>query len=472
MLRRTSSPYVNDITKGKSFNFSVWDDLTAYNNNALIQDFVTYAGAMYVCLNSVQAGDVDPKTDTVDGTIVGNYWMQVVKGIEGPKGDDGKIYVPTVSSAGTLSWKVNSGVVPKSINIKGQQGESGLGLEFKWSGTKLLVRQEGSADWTASPDLKSTLVYTPSLKNGNLVFEPTNQNDYQPINFGKIKGENGKDGLSAYEIAVKKGFKGTESEWVRSLAKQVGSLPMRNILLRVDTDPALFPDENYCGTHIQWKYDSDDYPEWNNLIQINQLMNIALSGLNLNYDGVEEHDGKECYHLSLNYNEIDYIDAKNNVKFGPKIRTISDVYLPIMSSNYVSPDKIAEVDKTDLYVSGEGSCENYFYISDPNNKGWTLTSHCSGSGCMCNCGCGTEKKYWVTATPGGADTAFNYQEGLDSILTPCETSEIDSVISGTGSTLVMVCVDENTTSSSRSCSLIFTASGTTTKINIHQEKGV
>ena len=37
--------------------------------------------------------------------------------------------------------------------------------------------------------------------------------------------------------------------------------PTGNIILRVDTDPALFPDENYCGTHIQWKYDSEDYKE-------------------------------------------------------------------------------------------------------------------------------------------------------------------------------------------------------------------
>ena len=73
MIRRTSSPYVVDTTKGKSFNFSVWDDLTAYNNNSQIQDFVSYAGAMYACMNSVQAGDVDPKTDTVDGSIIGNY---------------------------------------------------------------------------------------------------------------------------------------------------------------------------------------------------------------------------------------------------------------------------------------------------------------------------------------------------------------------------------------------------------------
>ena len=90
MLRRTSSPYVSDITKGKSFNFSVWDEFTGYNNNALIQDFVSYDGALYACIKSVLAGDVNPKTDTADGTITGNYWMQVVKGIAGRDGKKGK----------------------------------------------------------------------------------------------------------------------------------------------------------------------------------------------------------------------------------------------------------------------------------------------------------------------------------------------------------------------------------------------
>lgn len=467
MIRRTSTPYVNDTTRGKSFNFSEWDDLTAYNNNAIVQDFVSYAGAMYVCLNSVQAGDVDPRTDTADGSIVGNYWMQIVNGVEGPKGDDGKIYVPTVSSAGTLSWKVNSGTTPKSVNIKGPQGDPGLGLEFKWSGTKLLVRQEGSADWTASPDLASTIVYTPVLKNGNLVFEPTNTSDYQPINFGKIKGKDGvngkngadgkpgkdgKDGLSAYELAKKHGFTGSEAAWLRNLETNVKGAAPKNLLLRVDSDPALFPDENYCGTHIQWKYDSDDYTEWNNLIQINQLMNLALAGLNLNYVDTVDHDGKKCYHLALDYNEIDYIDTKNNVQYGPKIRTLSDVYIPIYGNgSAVDPDKPASVDTKSIVLDRQATCEKYFYISDPNNKGWVMKNNIS----------------WLDATPGGADTAFDLQEGEDSALTPCETVTIDKEVSGTGSTLVMLCADENT-GSSRTGTITLTASGEITTINIKQ----
>lgn len=460
MLKRTSTPYVNDVNKGKSFNFSAWDNLTAYNNNALIQDFVTYAGAMYVCINSVQAGDVDPKMDTADGSIVGNYWMQVVKGVEGPRGNSGNTYIPSVSETGTLTWKLNNGSAPKTVNIKGPQGDAGLGLEFKWEGSRLLVRQEGSLDWTSSPDLTSNVIYSPTLRNGELIFEPVKVTNAEPIVFGNLKG---RDGKSAYEIAVQHGFRGSESAWLASLKGGVErdgkngtaeiAAPAGNIILRVDTDPALFPDENYCGTHIQWKYDSEDYKEWNNLIQINQLMNIALSGINLNYQGVKTHEGKLCYNLTLDYNEIDYIDTKNNVKFGPKIRTISDVYIPIYGGGNIDPDQPAKPDNTTITFGKDASCEKYFYINDPNNKGWELINNCS----------------WLYATPGGADTAFNLQEGLDSIFTPCETVTADSTITGSGSTLVILCVNENTTDAERSYTLNLTSAGTTSKINVIQK---
>lgn len=460
MLKRTSTPYVNDVNKGKSFNFSAWDNLTAYNNNALIQDFVTYAGAMYVCINSVQAGDVDPKMDTADGSIVGNYWMQVVKGVEGPRGNSGNTYIPSVSETGTLTWKLNNGSAPKTVNIKGPQGDAGLGLEFKWEGSRLLVRQEGSLDWTSSPDLTSNIIYSPTLRNGELIFEPVKVTNAEPIVFSNLKG---RDGKSAYEIAVQHGFRGSESAWLASLKGGVErdgkngtaeiAAPAGNIILRVDTDPALFPDENYCGTHIQWKYDSEDYKEWNNLIQINQLMNIALSGINLNYQGVKTHEGKLCYNLTLDYNEIDYIDTKNNVKFGPKIRTISDVYIPIYGGGNIDPDQPAKPDNTTITFGKDASCEKYFYINDPNNKGWELTNNCS----------------WLYATPGGADTAFNLQEGLDSIFTPCETVTADSTITGSGSTLVILCVNENTTGAERSYTLNLTSAGTTSKINVIQK---
>lgn len=382
------SPYVKSASKGKSFNFSEWDNLTAYSNNSLIQDFVVYSGALYACINDVPEGSVNPRTDTVDGAIQGKYWLQVIKGIKGPKGNDGidgkdgKTFVPSISSSGVLTWKENSSVTPGAVNIKGPKGDPGNGLEFNWNGTKLLVRQIGDSNWTASPDLKQNKIYVPNVKNGNLTFSLQELNsDSTEFNFGSIKGKDGKDGingtngkdgrngrdgingvdgkngkdgkdgkdgkngiqgrpgLSAYQVACLSGFSGTEEEWLESIKGKNGN----NVILRVDTDPALFPDENYCGTHIQWKYDSEDYSEWRNLIQINQLMNLALGGINLEYKGIIYHEGKKCQHLILNYYEIDYIDSDGKIIFGDKIRQVSDVYVPIVRMTWDDDDPQEEI---------------------------------------------------------------------------------------------------------------------------------
>lgn len=359
------SPYVNSTAKGKSFNFSEWDSLAAYNNNSFIQDFVSFEDAIYVCINSVDAGENNPKIDTVNGSIAGKHWIQVIKGIPGAKGNDGVTYVPNVSESGVLTWKENFGTPPNQINIKGSKGDPGNSLEFKWNGTKLYVRQVGSSDWFSSPDLKSNKVFVPSLQNGNLIFSLKDQNSVSSeINFGNIKGKDGrpgingkngsdgksgkngkdgKDGLSAYQIACKNGYIGSKKEWIESLKGKDGN----NVLLRVDTDPALFPDENYCGTHIQWKYDSENYTEWRNLIQINQLMNLALGGINLEYGGIVYHNGRKCQHLVLNNYEVDYIDTDGKIVFGNKIRKVSDVYVPVVRMEWSDYDPEPE---TPLYL--------------------------------------------------------------------------------------------------------------------------
>lgn len=60
-------------------------------------------------------------------------------------------------------------------------------------------------------------------------------------------------------------------------------------------------------------------------------MNLALGGINLENLGVEKHNGKDCYHIVLNYSEVDYIDTNNKIVFGDKIRQVSDLYIPIES---------------------------------------------------------------------------------------------------------------------------------------------
>ena len=52
--------------------------------------------------------------------------------------------------------------------------------------------------------------------------DPFTYNDFTPEQLLALKGENGIDGKSAYQLAVEKGFIGTEAEWISSLKGENG----------------------------------------------------------------------------------------------------------------------------------------------------------------------------------------------------------------------------------------------------------
>lgn len=52
--------------------------------------------------------------------------------------------------------------------------------------------------------------------------DPFTYNDFTPEQLLALKGENGIDGKSAYQLAVEKGFAGTEAEWIASLKGETG----------------------------------------------------------------------------------------------------------------------------------------------------------------------------------------------------------------------------------------------------------
>ena len=84
--------------------------------------------------------------------------------------------------------------------IKGETGE-GRNLEFAWQGTMLGVRLEGEENYQFI-DLKG---------------EQGLQGDQGERGEQGIQGEQGNEGKSAYEVAVKNGYTGTEEEWLNSL---------------------------------------------------------------------------------------------------------------------------------------------------------------------------------------------------------------------------------------------------------------
>ena len=54
--------------------------------------------------------------------------------------------------------------------------------------------------------------------------DPFTYDDFTPEQLLALKGENGIDGKSAYQLAVEKGFVGTEAEWVASLKGETGPI--------------------------------------------------------------------------------------------------------------------------------------------------------------------------------------------------------------------------------------------------------
>ena len=59
--------------------------------------------------------------------------------------------------------------------------------------------------------------------------DPFTYNDFTPEQLLALKGENGIDGKSAYQLAVEKGFVGTEAEWVASLKGETGPIGPQGI---------------------------------------------------------------------------------------------------------------------------------------------------------------------------------------------------------------------------------------------------
>lgn len=59
--------------------------------------------------------------------------------------------------------------------------------------------------------------------------DPFTYNDFTPEQLLALKGKNGIDGKSAYQIAVDKGFAGTEAEWITSLKGETGPIGPQGI---------------------------------------------------------------------------------------------------------------------------------------------------------------------------------------------------------------------------------------------------
>ena len=74
--------------------------------------------------------------------------------------------------------------------------------------------------------------------------DPFTYNDFTPEQLLALKGENGIDGKSAYQLAVEKGFIGTEAEWIASLKGKNGINGKSAYQLAVE--------KGFIGTEAEW----------------------------------------------------------------------------------------------------------------------------------------------------------------------------------------------------------------------------
>lgn len=413
-----------NYNKGKSFRFSEWNSSTLFSNDDYIQDFVSYMGSMYACIQTNTG--VEPTNEL--------YWKLIVsgqQGIQGIQGKTGVTFTPHVDSQGNLSWTNDGGLEnPVTVNIKGQKGdtgkdstvpgpkgdsvtgpvgpqgkrgEQGIGLEFNWDGTKLGIKRTIDDEYTYV-DLKGTTgsrglrgltgdtgpegpigpkgdslciqVSEPNEFGQRFLQKRYNENEawVSFFDLSQMRGPKGdsiiierntetgnieyryqnQPSIANKVLIYKDDIKGPKGDTIartyvaddgylyiqlsgEELPRRVGYVrgdrgaDGREILLRTYTGPSENPDDPRLGTHIQWKYAGDEYKLWTNLIQINDLMNVALAGIKLEYEVIQELNEigvmtkYEVLHLS-SY-EVEF-DENNKLVLTKKIANLSTIKVP------------------------------------------------------------------------------------------------------------------------------------------------
>ena len=278
----------------------------------------------------------------------------------------------------------------------------GPGMEFVWANGKLGVRPEGSDPETSyefGPDFTgpqgSSVVMQVDEDRNMLEYRYDNEDVWKDLyDLGQLKGERGPGvvlfrNAATGDIMMRSENETTEqavtllyasdvkgSDGVSIAKTYTGSdgylyvcysdnpdKPMRagyvrgpkgddgrQIMLRVDNDIDEFGNKG-TGTHIQWKWDGDDYKLWTNLIQINEMFNIVMGGLKLDTHEVqypnEEGILKIYDRFILNYYKTEY-DEDNNLVFGDLIQTVSYVDIPKDVMADVVPVKTFKYKKAEM----------------------------------------------------------------------------------------------------------------------------
>lgn len=123
------------------------------------------------------------------------------EGVQGKPGPAGPVFIPQINADGELSWSNNGDGLnnPTPVNIKGEKGEKG----------------------------DAGVIFTPVIRDG-VLYWTNNQGlpNPTPVRITGPKGDVGQEGrvgLSAYEIWLSQGNRGTEQDFLNSLRGEKGS---------------------------------------------------------------------------------------------------------------------------------------------------------------------------------------------------------------------------------------------------------
>ena len=149
--------------------------------------------------------------------IRGPQGIQGAQGVQGNQGDRGPVgpyFIPSVSTEGILSWANTGGLDnPDSINIQGPQGEPGPKGETGSQGKMGPIGATGPY-FIPSVDSAGNLSWS---NNGGLE-NPQIVNISGPQGIEGPQGPTGANGKSAYQYAQDGGFSGSESDFASDLA--------------------------------------------------------------------------------------------------------------------------------------------------------------------------------------------------------------------------------------------------------------
>ena len=256
---------------------------------------------------------VDLKGATGTRGIRGPQGKQGNEGPEGPEGPKGDSLYIQVSEANELGQRFLQKRYSENepwvsfFDLSEMRGEAGKSIIIERDGSgNVYYHYEGE-----SSSNNKVLIYKDEIKgpkgdtiartyvgdDGYLYIQLSNEKT--PRRAGYVRGDRGADG--------------------------------REIVLRTYTGPSEDPNDPRLGTHIQWKYAGDEYKLWTNLIQINDLMNIALMGIKLEYNLEYDTDefGVETKYdvLEINSYQVEF-DEEGNLVLTNKIANISRVAMP------------------------------------------------------------------------------------------------------------------------------------------------